>query len=34
MYADASHHFTLEALAVGVARVCCLGFGVEEVNVR
>jgi dihydroneopterin aldolase len=33
-YAKEAHHFTIEALAVGVARICCLGFGVEEVTVR
>ena len=33
-YADRSRHFTIEALAVGVARICCVGFGVEEVIVR
>jgi dihydroneopterin aldolase len=33
-YAKKAHHFTIEALSVGVARICCLGFGVEEVTVR
>lgn len=33
-YADGAHHFTIEALAVGVARICCLGFNVDEVTVK
>ncbi|EFA85424.1 dihydro-6-hydroxymethylpterin pyrophosphokinase [Heterostelium album PN500] len=32
-YVESSHHYTLEALATGVARTCCLGFGVERVKV-
>ncbi|EGG17870.1 dihydro-6-hydroxymethylpterin pyrophosphokinase [Cavenderia fasciculata] len=33
-YIESSQHFTLEALATGVARTCCLGFGVEVVKVQ
>ncbi|EGC32529.1 hypothetical protein DICPUDRAFT_155477 [Dictyostelium purpureum] len=32
-YAESSHHYTLEALATGVAKICCLGFGIEKVKV-
>eukprot|EP01133_Synstelium_polycarpum_P014976 gene14976-17710_t len=32
-YAESSHHYTLEALATGVARTCCLGFGIDRVKV-
>ncbi|KAN0006955.1 hypothetical protein ACTFIU_005148 [Dictyostelium citrinum] len=32
-YSESSHHYTLEALATGVAKICCLGFGIERVKV-
>jgi dihydroneopterin aldolase len=27
-------HYTIEALSTGIARICCLDFGVSEVIVR
>eukprot|EP01132_Coremiostelium_polycephalum_P010774 gene10774-13192_t len=33
-YVESSHHYTLEALATGVARTCCLGFGIDRVKVK
>lgn len=32
-YTETSQHFTLEALSTGIARICCLDFGVEKVIV-
>jgi FolB domain-containing protein len=32
-YTEHSKHYTLESLSTGIARVCCLGHGVDEVIV-
>ncbi|KYR00661.1 dihydro-6-hydroxymethylpterin pyrophosphokinase (HPPK) [Tieghemostelium lacteum] len=32
-YVESSHHYTLEALATGVAKTCCVGFGIDRVKV-
>lgn len=33
-YTTDSHHYTLESLCCGIARLCCLQFGAEEVVVH
>jgi len=32
-YIESSHHYTLEALATGVAKICCLGFAIDRVKI-
>ncbi|KAF2070453.1 hypothetical protein CYY_008233 [Polysphondylium violaceum] len=32
-YVESSHHYTLEALATGVAKICCLGFAIDRVKI-
>jgi len=33
-YTEDSHHHTIESLCSGIARICCLNFGAEEVTVH
>lgn len=33
-YSETAHHYTLEALATGIARTCCVGFDIDRVIVR